>query len=63
MDHPCELTTYSKLFLTLVVKRTHMRLNSLTIRVFPPQALSIFCKFYGIPCTTHIETSITHVVQ
>ena len=31
MDHPCELTTYSKLFFILVVKTTHVRLDSLAV--------------------------------
>ena len=29
-DHPCELTTYGKLFFTLV-KTTHVMLDSLTM--------------------------------
>ena len=31
MYHPCELTTYGKLFFTLVVKTTHVRLDSLAM--------------------------------
>ena len=34
MDHPRELTTYGKLFFTLVVKTTHVRLDSLTIKSY-----------------------------
>ena len=33
------------------------------IRVFPPLALSIICRFYRIPFTTHMKTNITHPVQ
>ena len=32
-------------------------------RVFPSLALSIFCRFYRIPFTTHMKKNITHVVQ
>ena len=32
MDHPCELTTYGKLFFKLVVKTTHVRVYSLTMK-------------------------------
>ena len=32
MDHPCELTTYGKLFFTPVAKTTHVSLDSLTMK-------------------------------
>ena len=31
MDNPCEMTTYGKLFFILLVKTTHVRLDSLTM--------------------------------
>ena len=39
MDHPCELSTYSKLFFILVVKTTYVRLDSLTMGVIVPHVL------------------------
>ena len=29
-------------------------------QVFPPLALSIFCRFFGIPFTTHMKKNITY---
>ena len=39
-----------------------IRLNKYN-RVFPPLAVSIFCRFYGMPFTTHMKKNITYVVQ
>ena len=41
----------------------HSHYATVTITVFPPFALSIFCRFYRIPFTTHMKKCIPHVVQ
>ena len=54
------------LFLHLILVKDHsldISNNKWNNRVFPPLTLSIFCRFYGIPFTTHMKKNITHVVQ
>ena len=50
MDHVCELTTKGKLFFTLLVKATHVRLDSLATRShFTTCVIFIFiCVVNGI---------------
>ena len=51
IDHPYELTTYGKLFFTLMVKITHVRLDSLTMKSHPIACVTFFfmCVVNRIP--------------
>ena len=55
MDHPCEYTTYGKLFFTLVVKTTHVRSNNLTMKSYCTTCVIFFFRY--------VETMILHKDQ
>ena len=49
MDHPCELTTFDKIFFTLVVKAGQVKLDSLTLKSTTCALFFFICVVNEIP--------------